>query len=663
MPTILKIAVPAPLPGTFDYLPPPKNEIPLQPGQRVKIPWRNKTCIGVLLEIVQHSKINVEKLKHADCILDTVPILNNKMLQFVNAAANYYHHPIGEVLEHCLPTVLRNEKKPKEIIQYNYSDWIIKPTAFTANSWQQSAIETINATKNFQTYLLDGITGSGKTEVYLQIIAEKLQAHKQALVLVPEISLTPQTFARFANRFDAPIFMIHSGLTEKEKYLAWTYAKQGHAAIIIGTRSAVFTMFCNLGIIVIDEEHDLSFKQQSGFRYSSRDLAILRGQIENVPVVLGSATPSLETLHNTQQAKYQYLNLPQRVNQNELPKFQIIDIHNQKTKEGLSEALIEKIKQHLDAEQQVLLFLNRRGFAPVILCHRCRWIAKCHRCDAKMTLHNQPKKLICHHCDSQAKIPVTCQNCFSHDLIYLGMGTERLEETLHEIFPDIEIIRIDRDTVRKKGILQKKIEMIQQGKKQILLGTQMLTKGHHFPNLSLVAIISADYYLFSTDFRASERMGQLITQVAGRAGREKVSGEVLIQTHFPEHISLQQLIFHGYSDFAKNLLKERMHSDLPPHTYLTLIRAEALKKHRPLDFLKFVLQNIQKEKMEDIQVYGPVPSTMEKKAGYFRAQLFIFAKKRNLLQKRLQQLIPILKKSRQNRNVRWSVDVDPQEIG
>lgn len=661
MSMILKIAVPTRLHEIFDYLPPKDNSIPLKIGQRVKIPWRNKNIIGVLWEISHETSVPINKLKYVEKILDVEPLIDKTMMKFITMAANYYHHPIGEVAFIYFTSALRKEKQPAIKLIENHK-WEINSGSIKINAYQQAAITAINAVNNFQTYLIEGVTGSGKTEVYLQIIAPRLLEKKQALVLVPEIALTPQTFERFAQRFNAPIFMLHSGLGEKEKYNVWMQAYHAKAAIVIGTRSAVFTPLPKLGIIVIDEEHDLSFKQQSGFRYSSRDLAISRGQIQGVPVVLGSATPSLETYYNVEKQKYKYLSLPERASKHEMPILQIIDINKQTLQEGLSFPLIEKMREQLNLNHQVLLFLNRRGFAPLILCPQCKWSANCTRCDAKLTLHKQLKKLLCHHCQTTFKIPTTCQSCQQADLLHLGIGTERLELALEKLFPDVPIIRIDRDTVQRKGSLQEKLSAIQTGTRQILLGTQMLTKGHHFPELTLVGIINADYFLFNSDFRASERLGQLITQVAGRAGRGEVQGEVYIQTHFATHPLLNQLVQQGYQIFAQNLLLERKFGRLPPYSYLTLIRAEAGIKNFPYDFLNFVAQEVKKLSMQEIQVFGPISAPMEKKANLFRGQLYLHASHRKILASVLQNLLPKLRSSKDFSKVRWSIDVDPQEI-
>lgn len=658
---ILKIALPTALRRSFDYLPPPQcDHGQLTPGVRVKVPFRNSHTIGILLGIAPKSEVPANKLKAAISILDPLPLLTPTIMELGLWAANYYHHSIGEVLISCLPTLLRTKDHPNWTAALS-SSWEILTSNHALNAGQQQAIQAILEAPSFTPFLLDGITGSGKTEVYLQVIAEKLKQGKQALVLVPEIGLTPQTLLRFTSRFNAPIISLHSNLTEKQRLQGWADAKQGQAAIIIGTRSAIFTPLANPGIIIIDEEHDLSFKQQTGFRYSARDLAVMRGQLENIPVILGSATPSLESLHNVARKHYHYLQLTERAGNAVLPTFNVIDIREQTLEEGLSPQLIQAMQHHLQQDQQVLLFLNRRGFAPLLLCRQCRWIAQCQRCDANLTLHQHPKKLVCHHCESQTRIPERCAQCQSPALLMLGLGTERLEHALTQHFPDVEIIRIDRDSTRRKGALSAKLQQIHQGKKQILIGTQMLTKGHHFPEVTLVAIVNTDHYLFSNDFRATERLGQLLIQVAGRAGRADKKGEVCLQTHFPNHPYLLQLIQTGYSSFAKTLLQDRQTAQLPPFAHLALLRAEAVSDNLAIEFLKTISAEIKQLNNTHIQLLGPLPAPLAKKAGLFRAQLFIQSAKRMELQKLLKALQPLLESSLQ-RKVRWSLDVDPLEI-
>lgn len=434
----------------------------------------------------------------------------------------------------------------------------IDAPAHALSSAQQHAVDSVAAAYGtFAAFLLDGVTGSGKTEVYLQLIEPLLTARQQVLVLVPEIGLTPQLVERFQRRFGVTIAVLHSGLNDTQRLHAWQQAARGTAQLIVGTRSAIYTPLVRPGLIIVDEEHDASLKQQDGFRYSARDLAVWRARQLNIPVLLGSATPSLESLFNVQQERYRHLHLPERAGAAAAPAMRLLDLRNQAMRELLSKPLMDAMDWHLERGGQILLFLNRRGFAPVLLCHACGWVAECARCDARMTLHKHSSTLRCHHCGSQRRIDVICPTCESSKLIGIGEGTERIEQVLQERFPDHRVLRIDRDTTRRKGQLDDALSDARNGRARILLGTQMLAKGHHFPAVTLAAILDADQGLFSADFRAGERMAQLIIQVAGRAGRADKPGEVVIQTHHPEHPLLCQLVEQGYAAFAEAALQER----------------------------------------------------------------------------------------------------------
>ena len=530
----------------------------------------------------------------------------------------------------------------------------------TLNPAQQHAVDAIlERYGRFAPFLLDGVTGSGKTEVYLTLVEHALSRQQQALVLVPEIGLTPQLVDRFRQRFPVPLAVLHSGLSDRERLTAWQLARTGMAPVIIGTRSAIFTPLPRPGLIVVDEEHDASLKQQDGFRYSARDLAIWRARQLDIPVVLGSATPSLESLLNVEQKRYQRLDLPERTGIARPPGFSLIDIREQRLEDGLSAPLLKRMQEHLDANGQVLLFLNRRGFAPTLMCYGCDWVAECRRCDARMTWHQRDNRLHCHHCGSQRPVDRVCPSCQGTELHPVGQGTERVEQALAEHFPEFENIRIDRDTTRRKGELDRLLERARTGASRILLGTQMLAKGHHFPDVTLVGILDADHGLHSTDVRASERMAQLIVQVAGRAGRHERPGEVLIQTCHPEHPLLQLLITQGYPAFARAALAERNMAGMPPVTSMALLRAEAPAADTAMGFLAAIQERIGKIGLPGIDVWGPVPATMERRAGRFRAQLLLQAKRRGDLQRLLSTLVRQLEQTREARQVRWSVDVDP----
>ena len=482
---------------------------------------------------------------------------------------------------------------------------------------------------------------------------------KSALVLVPEIGLTPQTIARFSERFDAMITVLHSNLTEKKRLMAWSAAQSGEARIVIGTRSAVFVPMPQLGLIVLDEEHDGSFKQQSGFRYHARDVAVMRASLLKIPVVLGSATPSLESLHNVSRDRYQLLKLSERINQL-TPKIQRIDMRHQKLKAGLTEAAYQAIAEHLARDQQVMLFLNRRGFAPVLLCHECGWIQDCQRCDSYMNLHQGGQQLRCHHCDSVRARPSACPECGSEQLLPVGQGTERLQEEVSARFPEQLVLRMDRDSTRKKGSFESMLAQIHSGEAQILIGTQMLAKGHHFPKLSLVVIVDADGGLFSADFRAVEKFSQLLVQVAGRAGREQMAGEILIQTHQPDHPHLQTLIEQGYEKVAEHLLQERLQAELPPHTYLALLSAEALKLQDAETFLQQAREWLL-AKQTDLSIWGPAPAAIEKVRGRYRLCLHYRHESRSKLAQLSTGLTAFITSLKSSRHVKWSLDVDPMQ--
>ncbi len=555
------------------------------------------------------------------------------------------------------PTLHEEQEKAIEAIKASFPD-----NNTDSNTQPDSATEAI-------IHCLFGITGSGKTEVYLALSEYVLKQGKQVLILVPEISLTPQLTERFSRRLGTGVATLHSGLNESQRYAAWYAASSGDARIIIGTRSSVFTPLPEPGLIIVDEEHDGSYKQQDGFRYNARDLAVVLARQTGCPAVLGSATPSLETLNNINEQRYYVHYLRQRANTKALPSVQLLNLCNQKLHEGLSEQLLTKIEQHLSPTEgspgQVLLFINRRGFAPLLMCHHCGWTTKCHRCDANMTYHKHRHQLHCHHCDSQRPAPEQCDECGSSEVIAIGSGTERIENYLVQRFSETSVSRIDRDTTRKKGALQEKLTQAHSGESGILVGTQMLAKGHDFPNLTLVAILDTDQALHSTDFRAPEHLAQLITQVSGRAGRAAKTGEVLIQTHHPEHPLLQTLLHASYEKFATEALAERKSVGLPPAQHLILIRSEAVAANDAEDFLSEVVDLIKHNSPHvnttDIDIFGPVCAPMERRAGRYRYQLMLQSKHRPPLHRLLSVCLPALHKLKTSRRARWSIDVDPYD--
>jgi primosomal protein N' (replication factor Y) len=660
---IMHISIPAPIWEPFDYLLPNNaDSAHLQPGIRILVPFGTRKAVGILLAIDNKSKIDLAKLKPIIEILDDQPVISPAILELCFWISSYYHHPLGDIFNNALPKLLRDGKKTVLKCSNTVCHTILDPEYRTPllNNEQQQAVTTILAAEGFNTFLLDGVTGSGKTEVYLQVIQDVLAKGKQTLVLVPEIGLTPQTLQRFQRRFQVTIAVLHSKVTARERLNAWLMAKENLAPIVIGTRSAIFTPMLNLGIIIVDEEHDSSFKQQSGLRYSARDLAVVRGQFSNIPVILGSATPSLESIHNFDRGKYRRLVLSERAGKAVHPSFQLIDMRNRQQINGISYQLLQEIGRHLNNNDQILIFLNRRGYAPSLLCHNCGWVAECSRCDAKLTLHQSPKYLHCHYCEATHPVYKSCPKCHSEDLFAIGLGTERMEETLKNHFPQAAIVRIDRDSTSSKGVMQQMIKDIKAQNYQILLGTQMLAKGHHFPKVTMAAILNIDGGLLSSDFRASEHMAQLLIQVAGRAGRADKLGEVYIQTYNPNNPLLLDLIKNGYHAFAVNNLKERSAAKLPPYACSALLKAEAKNQQLPTDFLTAIKQHWQiKINCAYLKILGPFPPLMQRKAGFYRSHLLIHSAKRSDLHGLLNHLPAIIKTLKPNSKLKWSLDIDP----
>jgi len=722
MTQVIQVALPVPLLRLFDY---DCNTLPAR-GARLRVPFGKRVMVGICIGAAEQPQPYQRKAVLE--VLDEQSLWPEHLWQMLTFAADYYQHPLGDVLQHALPALLRQgegasyqattlyqvtnagaaqalaplQRAPQQqrllatlqqrallardirIEEFSASalkalqskGWVEAVTHVPAadtqwgfkiaaeplqlNPEQALAVAAIAAATQPRPYLLEGITGSGKTEVYLQAMAQVLREGKQVLMLVPEIGLTPQTLRRFQQRFDVPVVMLHSALTDRERLDAWLDARAGSAAIIIGTRSAIFTPCAKLGMILVDEEHDNSLKQQDGFRYHARDLAVVRAQLEQVPVILGSATPSFETLNNALQGRYGYLQLTERAGLAKPAKHVVIDMKNQPLKAGLSKPLISLIEQQLAAGQQVLLFLNRRGYAPALLCHECGWLAQCRRCDAYYTVHQGDKQLHCHHCGATQRLPQQCHDCGSTQLVGRGVGTEQLEQTLTELFPAYPVLRIDRDSTRHKGSLAKYLEDARANKYQILVGTQMLAKGHHFPEVTLVALLDVDAALYSADYRAAERLGQLYTQVAGRAGRASKQGLVVLQTHHPEHELVQDLVNNGYGHFARTALHERQLTQLPPFSYQALFRAEAQHATAAVAALEFIASYF--NEIADISVLGPLPALLERRAGRHRFQLLLQFQQRGLRAQVLRHVLPQLEQRAELRKVRWSLDVDPQDF-
>ncbi len=730
---VVRVVLSVPVRKIFDYIVSPTLALP-RSGCRVKVSFGNRTLTGLVIETGNQSLLDIKKLKAVREVIDTEPVIDSKTLQFLCWVADYYIHPLGEVVFCALPKLLREGKSAKlpdnpfwvitalgkevlqqgpgrAVVQYQLlemfskakkplgpelckavsSSWkkateaiegkglierveppaagqVASQPAHNTTSDQQLAIDSIsNSLDSFKCYLLYGITGSGKTEVYLRSIAAVLENNQQALVLVPEISLTPQLVNRFRQRFDAVIDVMHSGMNDTQRMQAWERARRGDSSILIGTRSAVYVPLACPGIIILDEEHDSSFKQQDGFRYHARDVAIKRASMEGIPVVMGSATPSLESWYNAKQGRFGLLTLEQRATAGGLPEIHLLDLENQPLENGISIPLRDGVRQCLKQGEQSLLFINRRGFAPAICCTSCNALVQCTRCDARMTWHKKEGRLMCHHCGRSSRWPEHCPDCGGSEMVTIGQGTENIHQTIQQMFPGASIERIDRDTTRRKGELEQRLQRAHSGEADVLVGTQMLSKGHDFPNLSLVGILDSDQLLFSSDFRASERLFQLITQVAGRAGRADKQGMALVQTRFPDSPWLQGIAQHDYKAFAEMALAERKSADYPPFSHIALLRAEAIEQQQALKFLEGLHRKAQSliasnTTMQSVKLSEPVPSVMEKRAGRYRAQLLVQAASRKPLHEFLFQWRGLIENDRGARRVRWSLDVDPVDL-
>lgn len=633
-------------------------------GDRVWVPFINKQKIGVVIDIVPVCELDF-KLKDIEKIIDKEPLLNQDDLSLFKWVADYYKAPLPMVLKLGIPKRYRIGKEislPKDeksfLTPEIHFENLTKP--LTLNSEQKVAFTTIcNSLDTYRCFLLKGVTGSGKTEVYLQVIAQVLKNNKQVLVIVPEIGLTPQLLNRFKTRFNEKILVLHSALNDTERQYAWQLAKENKVKLIIGTRSAIFTPMPQLGLIVIDEEHDLSLKQIEGVRYFAKDTAIMRAANAKIPIILGSATPSLESLYNCRQNKYFLLELSNKALSDSPLHYKILDIRNTKLQNGLAPESIAQIAKHIEIGNQVLVFINRRGFAPVLLCNDCGFIANCINCDTNLIYHRSQSKLICHHCGYSITKPTCCKSCNCQNLIAVGVGTQRVFEYLSTIFPTNSIVRIDKDEVSKKNALEKKLELINKGEVQIIVGTQMLAKGHHFPNLSLVVILDVDNGFYSQDFRNLERLGQLLIQVSGRAGREKESGQVIIQTSLPNDPLLNILVQKGYDEFVNLLLEGREKASLPPYAYLAILRVEGNDEQKILKFLYSIKEEFN---IDGVKILGPAPAPIFKKNKKYRMQLMFKSNSRKDLHRGINLVKNNLKIKKTPYGINLSIDVDPLEI-
>jgi len=725
---VLRVALPLPLPQLFDYLPPGDRDEPHSAdiGRRINVPLGKREVVGIVAEVGQRETTST--LRRARQWLDQTPLLHGELLASLRWLARYIHAPLGEVFATALPTLLRHgepvpesqdwgweltdsgrnqlhtlrrNSRPQQLALHLQSGAVSEsvlnvqlphwrstartlqqrgviqkiPLADTAtaccpqpgpvlNEQQHAAVEAITQANGFAAFLLDGITGSGKTEVYLQAIIHCLQRGKQALVLVPEIGLTGQILDRFARRLGVVVHALHSGLSDNARAKVWAAAQRGQAQVIVGTRSAIFTPLPHAGLIIIDEEHDSSYKQHEGLRYHARDFALVRGKALAIPVILGSATPSLESLHNASLGRYTHLHLPYRAAEAKVPQVRVLDIRKRRLHDGLCNEVLAAIAQHLHAGHQVLVFKNRRGYAPVLLCHDCGWSATCKQCSTTeqpcaMTLHASGRRLQCHHCGRRAHMPLACPDCGSLALQAQGIGTQRLEERLQRTFADYPVLRIDRDTTRRRDALTRTLANLGD-KPGLLVGTQMLAKGHDLPHLTLVVVVNVDEGLFSADFRASEKLAQQLLQVAGRAGRAQRPGEVWLQTHHPDNGLLHTLLSGGYPAFAQAELEQRHMAGFPPFAHMALLRAQARQQETVTAFLEAITSAIADNNL--VEYYGPLPAPMPRRAGFVRSQLLFSCPQRGPLHALLNHVLPPIYAHPLARQVRWSLDIDPVDL-
>jgi primosomal protein N' (replication factor Y) len=658
----VRVALDVPLAKLFDYIVP--ETFAAAVGDRVVVPFGARQQLGVVMEIDASSALAPTRMKSIADVRGDAPRLTTDWLELMRFLSSYYHRPLGETLISALPPRLRSVKPlPRKALSSAHADpsgRFVAPHSLTCE--QQVAVERVSgALGRFEAFLLHGVTGSGKTEVYLNLIADVVRGGGQALVLVPEISLTPQLEARFRHAFpEAPLVVMHSGLEDVARTAAWLQAARGEASIVLGTRLAVLAALPKLALIVVDEEHDPSFKQQEGLRYSARDTAVYRARLAGCPVVLGTATPSLETWHNWRSGRYRRLELQERAAPGaRLPSVQIIDMTREPPENGITQRVWAAIDQRLRKGEQSLLFINRRGYAPVLACEACGWAAACLRCTARMVVHAADQRLRCHHCGAEAPLPRACPTCGNVDLKPLGRGTQRIEETLRARFPGARIVRIDRDSARRRDELARTLEAIRRGEGDILVGTQLLAKGHDFPHLTLVGVLNADTALLSTDYRGPERLFGVLAQVAGRAGRRERPGEVLVQTRYPAHALFASLTRHDFAGFAQAQLEERAAAGFPPFVFEAAMRAEAASLDIAMRFLREAAELVQTP--DGVHVYDPVPNIVTRRAGLERAQVLIQSRSRPALQAYLAPLAETLF-AQARRDVRWHLDVDPIEF-
>ncbi len=726
---IVQVALPMPMRQLFDYRCVVGEPLPVV-GARVMVPLQKRVVVGIVCGVSHSSTVSLPRLRSIIRLLDDESVFGAELFTLLQWAARYYHHPIGEVMQAALPSILRRERPAQpsrvrhwrirdtgiqalsqvprrhrvqrqllqaladagavglagealaqqvprssaalaRLVEQEWVESVSAPSDLSApkappvlNPAQQDACAAIDqAAGHYAPFLLDGVTGSGKTEIYLDSVAKTISHGYQAMVLVPEISLTPQLVARFQSRLGASLAVMHSGLGAAERHRAWWRAREGTAAVVLGTRSAVFAPLARPGLFIVDEEHDLSYKQRDGFRYSARDVAVKRAQLCGMPVVLGSATPSLESVANVHSGRYRRLALPARAGEAQMPKIQVLDLNHLAVNDGLTAPVVAAIKKRMAQAEQSLVFVNRRGFAPLVACGECDWQAHCHRCDARLTLHRRSNRLICHHCGSQALPPPACPQCAGDSLYLAGEGTQRIEEALNRIFPKARVLRLDSDAAGGPDHLARTLDTVRRGEVDILVGTQMLSKGHDFAGVTLVCVLATDQGLYSIDFRGPERLFQQLAQVAGRAGRRGQPGEVLVQTAHPDNPAYVRLVQHDFAGFALATLAERKTAAYPPFSRFVLLRAESLRQGMPLAFLRLAVRCGKTAAAQmGVRIMEPVPSPMERRAGRYRAQLLVSSTDEGSLHHFLDGWLVQIEGLREARRVRWSIDIDPQEM-
>jgi len=653
---IAQIAIIKPLHNLFDYEIPKKSSH-LKPGSRVRVEFGKKLLIGFVIKIKEQNSYSNYKLKEIIEVIDKTPIIDKETLDLFIWVSNYYHAPLGQIIGIGTPALFRQGKNLKENkidkAEIN-TDNLSKE--FTLSEEQNIATKIIKKSLNtYKCFLLDGVTGSGKTEVYKNIQNFIYKMGLQTLIMVPEKNLIPELLDYFDSK-NLRVLEYHSSLTPKKKFINWNLIQNCETDIIIGTRSSVFLKIPKLGLIIADEEHDQSYKNNSEAKYNARDIAIYRAKNKNIPIILGSATPSSESILNVTKKKYIHIKMRSRINNRPLPNLKVVNMSNKKNT-ILSEEVISSIHKRIMNKEQTLIYLNRRGYSPVITCDNCSWIPKCEECNLNMTFHKNKKILICHHCGRMKKFYDKCFACNSPEISYIGEGTEKIEEVIQNEFSKSNVIRIDSDSTRKKGQAEKIFDDIKNNKYDILIGTQMLSKGHNFPNITLVVVMNIDQSLFSPRLKAIEQLAQQLVQVSGRSGRGLKKGEVILQTSFPENEDLKCLIEQGYEKWVKNLLFLRGNLGLPPHRNWGVIQAKARKYINAENFLDNIKKIIQKN--NEIEIFGPMPSSMQKKANLFNLNLIIQAKSKAKLNYVIKDCIPSIKDIPYSNKIKWTIDIDP----